>query len=78
MPPTPVVSPDSDMIDRIIKKAEYATAGVPRYWVVGRARGNSVQMHWLSQAGYEVEREIPSLAWLLNEPVPDLRLGVTG
>jgi Uma2 family endonuclease len=31
-----VVSSGSEVIDRIIKKAEYAKVGIPRYWVVQR------------------------------------------
>jgi Uma2 family endonuclease len=64
--------PDSEMIDRVIKKAEYAAAGVPRYWVVDRDKGNSVQTHRLTGGAYELDREPQSLAWLTNEPVPAL------
>jgi Uma2 family endonuclease len=67
-----VVSPDSEISDRVIKKAEYAAAGVPRYWVVGRDKGNTVHLYQLRDAGYETEREPTSLAWLLNEPTPPL------
>jgi Uma2 family endonuclease len=67
-----VVSPDSEAIDRVIKKSEYAAAGIPRYWVVGTDKGNTVQLYRLAGDTYELERQPQSLAWLLNEPAPDL------
>ena len=36
-----VVSPDSEMIDHVIKKAEYAAARVPRYWIVDGDKGKT-------------------------------------
>jgi Uma2 family endonuclease len=67
-----VVSPDSEIIDRVVKKAEYAAAGVPRYWIVERDKANTVQMYQLAGDVYEAEHDPRSLAWLLNAPVPDL------
>jgi Uma2 family endonuclease len=67
-----VISPDSDTIDRVIKRDEYAAAGVPRYWVVSNDKSNSVQMLVLTEERYRVERDVSSLNWLLNEPAPDL------
>jgi Uma2 family endonuclease len=67
-----VVSPDSELTDRVIKKSEYAAAGVPRYWIVDRDKANTVQMYRLSDGGYEPEREPQSLGWLLNVPIPGL------
>jgi Uma2 family endonuclease len=67
-----VVAPDSEITDRVIKKTEYAAAGVPRYWIVERDKGNTVLMYRLGAGGYIAEREPQSLAWLLNGPVPDL------
>jgi Uma2 family endonuclease len=67
-----VVSPDSEAIDRVIKKTEYAAAGVPRYWIIDRDRGNSVSAYRLVDGSYDAVRELQSLAWLLNGPVPDL------
>lgn len=64
-----VVSPDSEAIDRVIKRNEYHAAGVARYWIVGNDQGNTVQMLALAEDGYRVEREV-ALNWLLNEPAP--------
>jgi Uma2 family endonuclease len=66
-----VVSPDSEAIDRVIKRDEYAAAGVARYWVVGKDKANTVQMLSLNGTEYEHVRDVP-LDWLLNEPPPDL------
>jgi Uma2 family endonuclease len=66
-----VVSPDSETIDRVIKRDEYAAAGAARYWIVGKDKGNTVHMLALAGPEYQVEREVP-LDWLLNEPPPDL------
>jgi Uma2 family endonuclease len=67
-----VVSPDSGTIDRVIKRDEYAAAGVPRYWIVDADKGNSVHMLSLTADGYQLERDPTSLSWLLNESAPDL------
>lgn len=67
-----MVAPDSELTDRVIKKSEYAAAGVPRYWIVDRDKTNTVQSYRLSNGGYEPEREPQSLGWILNGPVPGL------
>lgn len=70
-----VVSAGSEMIDRIIKKAEYAKAGIPRYWIVERDAINTVTRYQLGSrsADYEVGSEgARPLAWILGNP-PDLR-----
>jgi Uma2 family endonuclease len=67
-----VISPDSEAIDRVIKKDEYASAGVPRYWIVDRDVTNTVYAYRLRGADYQPEWEPQALAWVLNGPVPDL------
>jgi Uma2 family endonuclease len=67
-----VVSPDSQTTDRVIKRDEYAAAGVPRYWIVDVDKANTVQMLRLAEAGYVAEREPTSLTWLLNDATPEL------
>ncbi|MFB9236000.1 Uma2 family endonuclease [Plantactinospora siamensis] len=63
-----IVSPGSEAIDGMVKRQEYARAGIPRYWVVDRDTAQTVTMHRLGEAGdYEVATTMP-LAWLLNTP----------
>lgn len=74
-----VVSRDSEAIDRVIKRNEYHAAGVPRYWIVGNAKGSrsqmlalhgsTVQMLARTADSYRVEREV-ALTRLLDEPAP--------
>jgi Uma2 family endonuclease len=67
-----VISADSEVIDRVSKKSEYAAAGVPRYWIVDRDKANTVEFQVLHAGGYAAEREPAPLARLLNQPVPSL------
>jgi Uma2 family endonuclease len=67
-----VISPDSEAIDRVIKRDEYAAAGVPRYWLVDRDEANTVLALKLEGGEFVAEREPQPLAWLLNGPVPSL------
>lgn len=69
-----VVSRGSEVVDRIIKKTEYAKAGIPHYWFVERDGGTTVHRHALSaETGeYEVVAGGPQpLAWLLTT-IPDV------
>jgi Uma2 family endonuclease len=42
-----VVSPGSEVTDRVVKKAEYAAAGIGRYWIVERDAATTVHRHVL-------------------------------
>jgi Uma2 family endonuclease len=69
-----VASAGSEVVDRIVKKAEYAKAGIPRYWIVARDTANSVTMYRLSESSgaYEAMAGSPRpMAWLLGG-VPSL------
>src|SRR3954466_8776236 len=58
-----IVSPGSEAMDAMVKRQEYARAGIPRYWVVDRDSAQTVTMHRLGDAGgYEVATKLP-LAW---------------
>ena len=63
-----VISADSVLIDRVVKKAEYAAAGVSRYWFVDRDAGNTVHMHRLVGGDYDEVGTVP-LDRLLAGPV---------
>ncbi|MDP9798661.1 Uma2 family endonuclease [Catenuloplanes nepalensis] len=69
-----VVFRGSEAVDRVIKKAEYAKAGIPRYWIVERDPVTTVHRHVLSAETGEYEpaegRPQP-INWLLTT-VPDI------
>jgi Uma2 family endonuclease len=66
-----IVSPGSEAMDEMVKRHEYARAGIPRYWVVDRDASQTVTLYRISQAGeYEVATKLP-LAWLLNTTPAD-------
>jgi Uma2 family endonuclease len=67
-----IVSKSTEVIDRIIKKDEYARAGVPRYWLVNRDSGNTVTMWALDGGAYrQAGPSAQPLAWLLNTKPED-------
>ena len=69
-----VVSPGSEVVDRITKKVEYAKAGIPRYWFVECDGGNAVYRYTLTPDTGEydlVDGGAQPLAWLLTT-VPDV------
>jgi Uma2 family endonuclease len=50
----------------MVKRQEYARAGIPRYWVVDRDAAQTVTLHRIGPTGeYEVATKLP-LAWLLR------------
>ena len=62
-----IVSWGSEAIDRIIKKDEYAKAGIPRYWIVDQDGADTVTMWELAPTGYVETLPSPQpLAWVLN------------
>jgi Uma2 family endonuclease len=72
-----VISSDSALTDRVIKRAEYAAAGVARYWIVEADKASTVHQLRLGADGYVAEREPTALSWLVNEAPAesDLTLG---
>lgn len=65
-----IVSPSSEAIDEVVKRREYALAGILRYWVVDRDQAQTVTMYELGPETY-VERAKMPLAWLLNTSPAD-------
>ncbi|MGN9890607.1 Uma2 family endonuclease [Micromonospora sp. L31] len=66
-----IVSPGSEAMDSVTKVREYATAGIPQYWVVDRDGGQTVTLHRLTgQGGYEERARMP-LDWLLQTSPAD-------
>ncbi len=66
-----IVSPGFEAMDEMVKRHEYAQAGIARYWVVDRDPAQTVTLHRLGLTGeYEVATKLP-LAWLLNTAPAD-------
>jgi Uma2 family endonuclease len=65
-----IVSPSSEAIDEVVKRREYARAGILRYWVVDRDPAQTVTMYELGPETY-VERAKMPLSWLLNTSPAD-------
>ncbi|GAA1583116.1 hypothetical protein GCM10009828_003940 [Actinoplanes couchii] len=69
-----VVSRGSEIVDRVIKKVEYAKAGIPRYWIIERDTVVTVHRHVLNidTGEYESDENGPQpITWLLTT-VPEL------
>lgn len=66
-----IVSPGSEAMDGLVKRSEYARAGISQYWVVDRDAAQTVTLYRLGQTGeYEVTTKLP-LGWLLNTSPTD-------
>jgi len=66
-----IVSPGSEAVDEVLKRREYAQAGIPRYWLVDRDAAQTVTLYGLGASGeYDVVTKIP-LAWLLKSEPSD-------
>lgn len=65
-----IVSPSSKATDEVVKRHEYAQAGIPQYWVVDRDPAQTVTMYELGPEAY-VERAKMPLGWLLNTSPAD-------
>ena len=61
-------------MDAVVKRREYAAAGIPQYWVVDRDSAQTVTLFRLANDDtYEEKARMP-LAWLL-QTVPADHLG---
>jgi Uma2 family endonuclease len=61
-----IVSPGSEALDEVTKLREYASVGIPQYWVVNRDSAQTVTLYRLDRGGVYQERTKISLAWLLQ------------
>jgi Uma2 family endonuclease len=61
-----IVSPGSEAMDEVIKCREYASAGIPQYWVVDRDDAQTVTLYQLAREATYAERAKMPLAWLLQ------------
>jgi Uma2 family endonuclease len=66
-----IVSRGSEAIDQVVKVIEYATAGIPQHWTIGRDAARTVTLHRLEPNGdYQVAAQMP-LSWLLQTSPSD-------
>lgn len=69
-----IVSPGSRTMDEVVKRREYARAGIRRYWMVERDSAQTVTLYDLGADGdYGVAAKMP-LAWLLQTKPADHNL----
>jgi Uma2 family endonuclease len=61
-----IVSPGSEAMDEVTKRREYASAGIPQYWVVDRDDAQTVTLYHLTSDATYTERAKMPLAWLLQ------------
>jgi Uma2 family endonuclease len=66
-----IVSPGSETMDEVTKRREYASAGIPQYWVVDRDDAQTVTLYRLTSDGTYIERAKTPLAWLLQTTPAD-------
>jgi Uma2 family endonuclease len=66
-----IVSPGSEALDEVTKLREYASAGIPQYWVVNRDTAQTVTLYRQTADGTYQERAKMPLAWLLQTAPAD-------
>lgn len=66
-----IMSPGSEAMDAVVKRTEYAKAGIPRYWVVERDSAQTVTLYNLGPGDTYHESAKMPLAWLLNTAPTD-------
>ncbi|MEQ4301235.1 Uma2 family endonuclease [Plantactinospora sp. B6F1] len=70
-----IVAPGSAVMDEVVKRREYAQAGIRRYWMVERDAAQTVTLHVLGpDRAYEVAAKMP-LDWLLQTDPADHQIG---
>ncbi|RAO35812.1 hypothetical protein PSN13_02235 [Micromonospora saelicesensis] len=68
-----IVSPGSEAMDSVTKVREYASAGIPQYWVVDRDGAQTVTLHRLGGDGsYETRARMPLAGLLQTAPADHL------
>jgi Uma2 family endonuclease len=65
-----IVSPGSEALDEVTKLREYATAGIPQYWVVNRDAQTATLYRLGARRRLSGAGKMP-LAWLLQTTPAD-------
>lgn len=70
-----IVSRGSEGIDQVLKVAEYARAGIQRYWTVARDDAQTVTLYRLTAQGiYETTSQLPLASLLERSPAEFLEI----
>ena len=64
-----VISPDDPRRDRVVKRREYAQAGIPEYWLID-PEAATVEVHLLQGQGYKLAETLQSGDELTSAQVP--------
>lgn len=70
-----VISPDDPRRDRVVKRREYALAGIPEYWLID-PEAATVEVHLLQGPGYKLARMLKAGDELTSAQVPGWGLAV--
>jgi Uma2 family endonuclease len=67
-----VLSPGNRRWDMVVKRREFARAGIPNYWIVdGRARELTAYVLDRGQSEYRLAAVVPAgKTWLVEQPFP--------
>jgi Uma2 family endonuclease len=66
-----VISPDDPQRDRVVKRREYAQAGIPEYWLID-PEAATVEVHLLQGQSYKLTRTLKVGDELTSAQVPGL------
>ena len=70
-----VISPDDPRRDRVVKRREYAQAGIPEYWLIDPAAA-TVEVYLLPGQGYKLDRTLQAGDELTSDQLPGWTLAV--
>ena len=70
-----VISPDDPRRDRVVKRREYAQAGIPEYWLIDPAAA-TVEVYLLQGQTYSLNRTLTAGAELTSAQAPGFTLAV--
>jgi Uma2 family endonuclease len=70
-----VISPDDRRRVRVVKRREYAQAGIPEYWLID-PEASTVEVHLLQDQDYKLERTLKAGDELTSTQVPGWGLAV--
>lgn len=70
-----VISPDNADLDRVVKKGEYARAGIPEYWLVDTEQ-KTVEVYLLAREDYVLSQKLEESDTLTSAQLPGFQLSL--